>query len=131
MEKKVSTNGANDLLFRERNPWSYGELLRDLTKYAKTQNDSAPRYGLLKNGFSFVPADALVQLQAADILAWETCHQMRNVIFSSDPKQPRKSYLELRRNEHARVFFIKRSQIEKWVKQTRVLEAAGKSAFSI
>jgi hypothetical protein len=108
-----------------------GELLRDLAKYAKTQRDATPRYGLVKGEFSFVTPDTTVQLQAADILAWETCYQMRNVRFSNTPKQARKSYLELRRHDHAQVFFITRPKLEKWVRQTQELEATGKSAFSI
>jgi hypothetical protein len=108
-----------------------GELLDTLTKYAKPQSDSVHRYGLQPGRFSFQQKNKTVPLQAADILAWETCHQMRNVVFASDPKPPRQSYRALRREGHAEVFFIQRHQIEKWVTQTRALEATGQSAFSV
>jgi hypothetical protein len=108
-----------------------GELIDALTKYAKTQADALRRYGLETSGFSFQKKDDAVQLQAADILAWETCHQMRNVVFAASPRTRRKSYSELRRDDHAQVYYIRRHQIEKWVTKTRELEATGQSAFSI
>jgi hypothetical protein len=129
--KKCSLTVPMQYVFESGTRGATGEVLNTLTKYAKTQKDALERYGLESKGFSFKKKDDAVQLQAADILAWETCHQMRNVVFGSNPKIPRKSYSELRRGYHAEVYFIKRHQIEKWVKQTREFEATGQSAFSV
>lgn len=120
-----------EYIFESGTKGATGELLDTFFKYSKTQTDSLPRYGLQQGAYSFQKKVETVRLQAADILAWETCYQMKNVTFASQPKTPRKSYVELHRRNHARVFSIKRNQIEKWVKQSRELEATGQSAFSI
>lgn len=129
--QKCRFTSPMEYVFEDGTRGATGELLNTLTKYVKTQKDALERYGLERNGFSFKKKEDAVELQAADILAWETCHQMKHVVFSKTPKISRKSYSELRRGYHAEVFFIKRPQIEKWVRQTRELEATGQSAFSV
>ncbi|MGB8064512.1 MAG: DUF3800 domain-containing protein [Candidatus Sulfotelmatobacter sp.] len=126
-----SLSDPMEYVFESGTKGATGELLDTFFKYSKTQPDALPRYGLVRSGYHFQKKSETVRLQAADILAWETCYQMRNVTFASQPKKPRKSYVELHRRNHAKVFFIRRHQIEKWVKQSRELEAAGEPAFSI
>jgi hypothetical protein len=129
--KRSSVTEPIHYVFESGTKGPTGELLNVLFKYAKTQADALPRYGLEEDGFYFQRKGQTVRLQAADILAWESCHQMRNVIFANKPRKPRKSYMELLRKNHAKVFYVKRQQIEKWVKQSRQLEASGESAFLI
>jgi tRNA1(Val) A37 N6-methylase TrmN6 len=108
-----------------------GELLDTFFKYTKTQSDALSRYGLMKKRYRFQKKSDCVRLEAADILAWETRHQMRGVIFANPPGKPRRSYVQLQNKHHAEVFFITRPQIERWVKESRALQSAGISPFLV
>jgi hypothetical protein len=76
--------------------------------------DALRRYGVFRGGWSFEDKAKVVQLQAADIWAWENYRYMRDCIIPSSTagvaaKKPRKSYLELRRSPVQVKYHVKES----------------------
>jgi hypothetical protein len=62
--------------------------------------DALDRYGVFEGGWSFQDKAKVVQLQAADIWAWENYRYMVDCfipgkMMRSTPKPPRRSYLTL------------------------------------
>jgi Protein of unknown function (DUF3800) len=51
--------------------------------------------GIVRGGWSFENKAEFIPIQAADILAWEALHHMRNFSTHGDQFVPRKSYVEL------------------------------------
>jgi hypothetical protein len=80
------------------------------------------RYGVFRDCWSFQDKSQLVQLQAADIWAWENYRYMTDCFMPSqggqNPKNPRASYLELRRSPVHTRYHIRHS-LEELVRQLR------------
>lgn len=76
-----------------------GEINKLFENLLLGEKDAARRYGVYKDCWSFQDKSEVVQLQAADIWAWENFRYMRDhVLAAGEKKKPRLSYLELRKS---------------------------------
>lgn len=74
-----------------------GEINALFEKLLMGEKDAVKRYGVYKDCWSFQDKAQVIQLQAADIWAWENYRYMRDCVIPVGIKNtPRRSYLELR-----------------------------------
>lgn len=74
-----------------------GDINALFEKLLMGEKDAARRYGVYEGCWSFEDKAEVVQLQAADIWAWENYRYMRDHVLAPGPKNmPRLSYLALR-----------------------------------
>jgi hypothetical protein len=81
--------------------------------YTKGQDDALRRYGIYKDCWSFQDKAQVVQLQAADIWAYESFRYFRDCFIPADGRKleriPRRSYQALRESPVQVRFHVKRT----------------------
>ena len=88
-----------------------GEL-NDLFNSAVTPENKTDAYfkvGIEKNGWRFARKEDVVQLQSADILAWETYRHMRDCVLAENKKQMRASFKSMVEVPSMNRFFNKKT----------------------
>jgi len=103
-----------------------GEIDEMFRIYVSGKEDALYRYGVYPDCWSFQDKAQIVQLQAADIWAYENFRYMRDCFIPEDlaklKKVPRRSYRELRASPVQVRYHIKRT-LEELVRRTRDITA--------
>ena len=87
-----------------------GDINNLFEKLLLGEKDATRRYGVYKGCWSFQDKAQVVQLQAADIWAWENYRYMRDCVLTDGVKKtPRRSYLALRESPTEVRYHIRRS----------------------
>jgi hypothetical protein len=93
-----------------------GEINALFEKLLLGETDAARRYGVSKDCWSFQDKSQVIQLQAADIWAWENYRYMRDCVLPVIKRSPRLSYLELR-NSPVQVRYHHRESLKELVRR--------------
>jgi hypothetical protein len=90
-------------------------------------SDGLRRYGIYEDGWSFQSKKNVIQLQAADMWAYENYkYAMERYFAPEDQRKPvRKSYHVLRSKPHTIVRYMSRPQLEELVKKMRYADVHG------
>lgn len=97
-----------------------GEIMKIFDE-ASCHTEVQSAFGMIPGGYSFQPKRKVIQLQSADILAWESYRHMRDSVVPTGAPAPakRKSFQELLKGKHVQAGFFNENNLKILVKRLR------------